>query len=336
LSRLAEKYLHYSEHISPKNPDKDDLGWVSLFQPQTTDFTKHINQVVEDNKVEIVQVEMPGLLSTILNLPDNVKRIFVHHELAFVRHALEKDIPNCSNHTQGLYQESQMLEISLLNNYDGVITLSDIDKQKLTDAGVTSPIFSSFATVDVQPSKQIVFSDGLTLSFIGTCAHAPNYYGLQWFLDACWPKLLSDNPNNKLQIIGGWPEAIQKSFLEKYQNITFTGFVKNTEEYLQGTILIVPILIGSGIRMKILEGASIGVPIVTTSVGVEGIQITDGIHCSIADTAETFVERIIELRNHDLQKKYIDNFRNFVSDNYSIDALAENRGFIYQSILKNE
>lgn len=333
LSRLADKHLHYSEHIRPKNPDNDNLGWMSLFNPQSSTFIEHINKVINDNNIDVIQVELHGLMSTILGLPSTIKKIFVHHEIVFVRHALEQDIPNCSYFIQGLYEESKMMEISLLNKYDGIITLSDIDKQKLLIAGVTSPIYSSFATVDATLSDQNVYSNGLELSFIGTCIHSPNYHGLQWFLDTCWPKLLAIDPNYKLRIIGNWPDIYQKSFLAKYTNISFTGFVENTREYLQGTILIVPILVGSGIRMKILEGASIGIPIVTTAVGVEGIRVSDGFHCSIANTSEIFVEKIIELRNCDIQKKYIDNFRKFVIDNYSMEALAENRKSIYQDIL---
>lgn len=336
LSRLAEKYLHYTEHVNPKDPNDDYQKWISLFLPQNSTFMEHVNQVIAENEIDLVQVEMPGLLSCVLGLPSQLLKIFVHHELAFVRHGLEVDISRSNNYVQGIYEESKLLEVCLLNKYDGIITLSNIDKNKLIKAGVTSPIYSSFASVDTKPSKRSTLGDGLLLSFIGTSNHLPNYNGIKWFLDNCWSSLLCEDSRYRLQIIGEWSDVLRDEFLKKYPNITFTGFVKDTLDYLQGTILIVPILVGSGIRMKILEGATLGIPIVTTSVGCEGIDVVDGVHCSIADEPKSFIGKITQLKSQEIQQRYIDNFGEFVTENYSIEALSKNRKAIYQEIVGNE
>lgn len=333
ISRIVEKFLHYNEHLHPQIPEEKYLNWIANFQPKDNDFLEHINRLIVENNIDVVQVEMPEYLSCVLNLPFNVKKIFVHHELAFVRHGLEVDIPRSNYYIQGIYKQSKLIEVGLLNKYDGVITLSKIDRQKLVSVGVVAPVYSSFASVEVSPSKNRTLSDGLTLSFIGTSDHAPNYWGVKWFLDTCWESLLHKDIRYRLQIIGKWPEVIREEFLNKYRNICFTGFVSDTKQFLQGTIMIVPILVGSGIRMKILEGATLGVPIVTTSIGVEGIEIKDGVHCSIADSPELFVERICELSDQTLQHRYVDNFREFVAENYSIERLCDDRKTIYNEIL---
>lgn len=333
VSRLAEKYLHYSEHINPQKEEDKYYNWITKFYPQSNDFIEHINRLIVDHDIEVVQVEMPELLSCVLNIPQRLKKIFVHHELAFVRHGLEVDISNSNNHIRGLYEESKLIELGLLNKYDGIITLSNVDKQKLKGAGVVSPIYASFSTVAAVPLDNCSPCDGLSLSFIGTSDHSPNYWGVKWFLEYCWESLLKRDTRYRLQIIGKWPDVIREEFLKKYKNISFTGFVSDTQKQLKGSIMIVPILVGSGIRMKILEGANLGVPIVTTSVGVEGIEIEDGVHCSIADDPELFVEKIYELKDPILQQKYIENFRNFVSINYSIEGLFDNRKSIYDEIV---
>lgn len=334
LSRIVEKILHYNEYLSSQIPEDKYLSWITKFRPQNNDLLEHINRVIVENDIDIIQVEMPEYLSCVLNLPFNLKKIFVHHELAFVRHGLEVDVPRSNQYIQGIFEESKLIEIGMLNKYDGVITLSDIDRQKLVSAGVVTSVYSSFASVEVAPSKNCSLCDGVTLSFMGTSDHTPNYLGVKWFLDNCWEILLRKDMRYQLRIIGKWPDIVREEFLKRYKNICFVGFVSNTKQYLQGTIMIVPILVGSGIRMKILEGATLGIPMVTTSVGVEGIEIEDGVHCSIADTPELFVEKICALRDQNLQQKYIDNFQNFVTKRYSIDSLCNNRKNIYDEILK--
>ena len=87
--------------------------------------------------------------------------------------------------------------------------------------------------------------------------------------------------------------------------------------------MIVPITIGSGIRMKILEACSLGIPFVSTSVGAEGIPVVDGENCYIADTPEAFIDKLQKMRNPAIQKKFVENSRNMVLTNYSKEALRK-------------
>lgn len=96
--------------------------------------------------------------------------------------------------------------------------------------------------------------------------------------------------------------------------------------------MIVPILIGSGIRIKILEACSQGVPFVSTSVGAEGIPLVNGSHCFITDDVESFVNDIILLQEVELQKKFVSNSRKMIEDHYSLEALRKNRINIYESL----
>ena len=96
--------------------------------------------------------------------------------------------------------------------------------------------------------------------------------------------------------------------------------------------MIVPINIGSGIRMKILEGTSRGIPFISTTVGAEGIPVKDGEHCFITDDPDTFVNDIIKLQDTELQIKFVKAANDMVNECYSVKALRKNRLEIYQKI----
>ena len=100
--------------------------------------------------------------------------------------------------------------------------------------------------------------------------------------------------------------------------------------------MIVPITIGSGIRMKILEASSLGVPFVSTSVGAEGLPVENGKNCFIADDKEMFVNCILKLQDTTIQEKFIENAHTMILEKFSIKALRENRLDIYKHVLNNK
>ncbi len=96
--------------------------------------------------------------------------------------------------------------------------------------------------------------------------------------------------------------------------------------------MIVPIHEGSGIRMKILEAASMKVPVVTTSVGCEGLPVVDGQSCVLADTPDDFVKGVLSLANDEFRDHIVQEANRVIRENYSIEALSANRMDIYRRI----
>ena len=131
-----------------------------------------------------------------------------------------------------------------------------------------------------------------------------------------------------LQIIGsGWPLSYESS------NVKLLGFVDHLDEAICGSIMIVPILTGSGMRMKILEAAAMGVPFVTTSVGVEGLDFLNGDSCLIADGADAFAHALECLINDNcLCEKLARKASNVYMGKYSVEALSAVRNDIYYNI----
>lgn len=308
--------------------------WINDLWPRSDDWLSFIDRICTQNHFDIIQVEMPWMISQVLTLPKGPKKVFVHHELGFVRRELEQNsVGGLQYYVKAYKSIADIVEVGLLNMYDSVITLSSDDANKLIDKGVTIPVYPSFAVVDTKEFSP-VFGDGTTLSFVGPDSHSPNLIGVLWFLENCWANLKNMNPNYNLQIIGRWGDENKKAITEKYQDVRFLGFVDNLSANLKGTVMIVPITIGSGIRMKILEACSIGVPFVSTTVGAEGLHVIDGEHCFIADKPNDFVEKIVQLQEIDIQKKFVDNSNALVKMYFSKDALRDNRLSIYHDLNK--
>lgn len=321
LAQQERKYI-------PSDKNEKYRLWLWANYPQPAKWQEYICEICEKCNIDIVQVEMPWISSFILSLPDNVKKVYVHHELAFVKHGLE--LQNDSNNifAKTAYKHTFGAEIFMLNNADHIITLSTIDKKKLQDAGVKTPITPSFAVVNSEVNLKPCLSDGKVITFVGPDDNQPNIVGLRWFLDNCWGKLKDEY---ELKVIGKWKNCNMNEILSHYPEVQFLGFVESLYEEMEGTVMIVPITIGSGIRMKILEAASMGIPFVSTTVGAEGIPLTDGKDCFLTDNPDTFVKDIKKLQEKELRLRFIYNANNIVREYYSIDALRNNRLKIYNN-----
>ena len=301
--------------------------------PKRMGFAKHVVSLVDEQHIDIVQCEMLCNVTLGLMLPERVRRVFVHHELGWVVHGLELMQQKGDPFEQKMYLEHyKRCEIGLLNAFDDVITLSSVDTDKLLQAGTTTNIHTSLAVVNTSHDKLLSTQRSNVLSFVGPDCNLPNVAGLKWFLDNVWGKLLQEDAHYELQIIGSWsPERISE-LLKGQERVKYLGFVEDLASVLKDTVMIVPITVGSGIRMKILEAASMGVPFVTTSVGVEGIPVENEVHCLLADTPESFCDAILKLQDGELRSRLATNANRLVTERFTLNALRNNRLSIYRQM----
>lgn len=338
LRTFKNSVLRFSNphHQNPfvENKYKREDWWIKSISPLAPDFIEHVHTICDKHIFDIIQVEMPWYISMVFSLPKNVKKVYVHHELGFVRRELEIT-NNPSAYSSACRAFADFNEIAQLNLYNTIITLSSVDAAKLKEAGVSVPIKPSFAIIDSLANPEIMTCDGKQLSFIGPDNHSPNFIGITWFLENCWKKLKDHDKEYRLNIIGRWSKKHVQDYKEKYEDISFLGFVPDLNSVIKGTIMIVPITVGSGIRMKILEACSKGVPFVSTTVGAEGIPVENGKDCFITDDPDEFVKDIIRLQDSDLQKSFIMNSNSMVRNNFTLEALHENRMAIYDDLINS-
>jgi len=133
-----------------------------------------------------------------------------------------------------------------------------------------------------------------TLLFLGSFRHIPNREALTWFLQQVWPSLVAARPSVKLVIIGS--DAPPRHSLPEVGQIEMIGFVDDVREALERyAVFICPILTGSGVRVKLLEAYAAGIPVVSTTVGAEGLAEGDGETCLLADEPQAFVAKVLQL-----------------------------------------
>lgn len=329
-----KKILGIKERTVLIDNEPEYRQWINVIYPFDEGYAHFINSIIEQKNIDVVQFDMITCANLVLFIPDHVKKILVHHEIRSVMYELRmKSMRGWDVAKQAYFQFFKLNEISILNKFDAIITLSETDCKKLVDYGVTTPVYTSTAVVDTEISDPVL-DDCKVLSFVGGDVHYPNYEGIKWFLDNCWHELLNTDNSYHLRIVGHSSEPFVSEVIDKYPNVSFTGFVKELKTVIQNTITIVPILTGSGIRMKILEAATIGCPIVSTSVGAEGLPMQNGINCIIADTPEAFVNAILEYQKPDLRSFVVKNAQKMVKDKYSFASFSDNRLSIYREIME--
>lgn len=192
-----------------------------------------------------------------------------------------------------LTQQLRRYETARLLDYDLLLAITDRDDanfRQLGFEGKSSVVPIGLDTCSQGPDYR-VYHRPPSLSFIGSLDWAPNLEGLEWFLNNVWPKLHQKYPDLQFHVAGrNMPVSMQK---KEGQNVVVHGEVEDAATFVnQHGISIVPLLSGSGMRAKILEAMSLGRTVVTTTVGVEGIEATHGKEVMVADTPDQFFTQI--------------------------------------------
>jgi glycosyltransferase involved in cell wall biosynthesis len=134
------------------------------------------------------------------------------------------------------------------------------------------------------------------LVFVGSMDWMPNSEGIRWFVREVFPLVLKKRPNTTFTIVGRKPPPDIDAMTN--ERIKVTGTVPDVRPYLWGSsVSIVPLRIGGGTRLKIYEAMAASVPVISTSVGAEGLEIEDGQNIAIADDAGPFADRCVDLLN---------------------------------------
>lgn len=335
--RCYIKFWNIKEHLKKTIGFAKDKHETSFFKIEINGNNKvlFINNLIKTNHIDIVQCEMISCLSDVLALPSYVNKIYVQHQIDYVRCKLDLEEQNLFSKCKNDFLQSMQSEIFLLNRFDKIIAFSNYDKKLMEQDGVSVPIYVSPAITTTEPKPYTKSSAKKKLTFVGPSMHYPNVCGISWFLKKCWNQLKAIDNEFKLQIIGEWDDSVKKNILKHFKDIEFCGFVPDLPSKIANTTMIVPINIGSGIRMKILEAISNGVPVVSTSIGAQGLPLEDKKDCFITDNPQTFIDDILLLKDNSKREKIILNAQKKVSTEYSLAHLKKTRLDIYSTEYQN-
>lgn len=309
----------------------------SVFEPLESGYAQYICQVIKQG-YDIIQVEFYELISVGYLLPENVQTIFVHHELRYVRNANEMSLfEEMTDEDRMLFSVAKDYERAALLKYKHVIALTEVDRQLLIDfLGRKERIYASPAVVQMSDTSIEEFTPAIThrLTFVGSGDHYPNLDAITWFCKEVAPYLHKQGFSFDFRVAGRWDCSHIVRLSSVCPEIKFVGYMEDLSDFLKGSIALVPIRIGSGLRMKILDAVSLGIPFVTTSKGVEGISFNDNEECLKADTAMDFADAIIRLANDsNMQCRLVLQAKRKLEDLYDWKKMLEQRIAIYSHIL---
>ena len=311
---------------------KDSLE--NRFFPLSHGYNLFLRSVINKVKPDIIEVNFYTALNVVDILPTDIKKIFIHHEIRYiVTNRIIEDYSLCVKQQRKILKLKEE-ELSYLNKYDAVVALTAVDKKILETDGVKVKIFTSPLAVNT-PSKNYV-EWNRKIVFVGGYYHAPNHQGMDWLINHVIPRIKDKNGQDiELVVIGkDWPQKYNKTV--NGVKINCLGFVDNLAEFAYGGIMVVPILTGSGMRMKILDASALSMPFITTSVGVEGLSFEDMRECIIADDATAFADGLEKLMmDNQLRQLLANSAHKVFMDKYSVDAAVRQREDIYKRVLNN-
>ncbi|MEM9050876.1 MAG: glycosyltransferase [Bacteroidota bacterium] len=173
------------------------------------------------------------------------------------------------------------------------------------------------------------------LLFVGTLTWEANIDGLLWFLDNVYPKTLEQHPDLKFYIVGKNPDARLTSKAENFPSIELTGFVKELEPYFKkARVFVIPLRFGSGIKVKLLNAMYRGIPIVTTPIGTEGLDVESGKDLFCTSKIEKQVDAISTLLKEEDVWTNLRNSSRAIAKNYTWNKLLSDHDATIQSLLK--
>ena len=286
-----------------------------------------LQQELAARKYDILQVEWPYLAPYALqpNLPPTVLVAYDIFSVAMGRRAALAHDARLRAQAQRWHAYEQLI----YPKFSLVAAMSPQDATLIRERAPEANIIVSPNGVDTQaltPGK--IREQVEHLLFVGSPTHAPNLDAACWLLTQIWPTLQARHPRLKLTLVNLQHPTVQKCAAER-KNVRITGRLPElTSVYRQADVALAPVRAGSGTRLKILEAFALGIPVVSTSIGHEGLDVEPGKHLLAADSPADFVAAVERLlQSASLRRELAHHGRLLAEQRYDwrsiVDALDE-------------
>jgi len=216
----------------------------------------------------------------------------------------------------------EKLEVALFRGADIVFAVSDTERALVNECVPTARVYSLPNAFQVPASKPRGLEGRKNILFLGRLWHSPNFDAVDWFARDIWPMIRRAKPDIEFHVAGSNMDR-RVYELEKYDGVKIIGYVNDLPAFFDGgRVFVAPLRFGAGMKGKVGQGMAFGLPVVTTSVGAEGMSIVNEREILLADTTEAFASAVIRLLESDsdwlrLQKEA----RSFVEQNLSPASL---------------
>lgn len=218
------------------------------------------------------------------------------------------------------YRKMLGFERSSLRRFDVVVAVAERDAAQFqADYDIPAP-FIIPTGVDLEFFEWRPPERKNDIVFCGSMDWMANQEAVAYFMDEVWERITAAVPEATMTVVGrAPPERLREEVRRRGLNWRFTGFVDDVRPFVQGSAAsVIPLRVGGGTRLKVYEAMAMGSPVVSTSIGVEGLPVTPGEHYLLADTPADFALAVASLLNEPEKRARIAQAaRSFVEDNFS-------------------
>jgi len=296
-------------------------------------------RILKEEKFDVIQIESINLASYIPIIRQYSNAIIGFH-CPNVEHLIWQRI--YKNEKRNIFkrwylkntaQNMKYYERIHINDFDVVFPLTEVDAKYFKDFGCKKPCHAIPIGFDITEDLPDVMQEENSLFHIGSMNWFPNEQGIKWFLNNVWDKVLEVCENVHFYLAG---RNMSTYFANgKWKNVSIVGEVSDSTIFMcSKQIMVVPLLSGSGIRIKILEAMSLSKTVVATSIAAEGIMYENGKNILIADTPEEFAQCIKKLLDDKQYCKQVGNSAaELIKEKYATSEIAKSITQEYDKLL---
>ncbi len=299
-------------------------------------FRDRLAALLEARQFDVIHmdVEMVGYLPLIQEKGGNARLVYdaLNAEYELQARIAGQDARTLSRLPVALYSWIQSrrlrrVEGKLCAVVDHVFACSGVDADLLRDLDHTTTVSVVPNAISVSNYKPADFArldlKHPSLVFTGKMDFRPNVDAVMWLANDILPRIQEKVPGTHLYIVGQQPHARMEE-LQSREDITITGTVPQVQPYVMSCdVYVASLRMGSGTRFKLLEAMSMNAPVVSTSIGAEGLEVTSGHHLLLADTAVEFAQQVVRLlKDESLRSRIVKNGRALVESNYDWSVIV--------------
>lgn len=339
LAELSQEYKNKTriEGVFIDTAIKRTDAFVNLFTTRSYNIERFISDelsdkiesVLKDEAFDLVLIEGMFVAPYFKVIRDNFKGKIVlrTHNVEFriwERMSANASNPIKKNYLKLLAKRLKEFELKTFKRVDGICAMTNIDTADIKELCGNVPIgtFPSGYQMDEEQNSPEGTGVENALFHIASMDWHPNQEAIDWFLNEVWPLVIQENKSAKIYLAG-------REMPVRYEELNLPGVhvvgeVPVAKEFYESKkIMVVPLLSGSGMRIKIIEGMAMGKVIVSTSIGAEGIHVSHGKNILLADSAASFAKEVLKvLTDEDYCTELSKNAQELIGSEYNNDVVC--------------
>jgi glycosyltransferase involved in cell wall biosynthesis len=310
---------------------------LSTYIYRSESMVHAIERITSKNHIDVIHADTLGMIEPLFHKLTQ-KKVLTHHDIE--SHKMSRRIKNEKNILKQIvfkheYNCIYEYENKYCKKFDLNLTVSEVDCERLREihGDINTEVIENGVDCDYfkyypgnYNSKELIF--------MGALDYYPNTNAMQYFCSDIWPLLKKKHPEVSFTIIGKNPSSQLLTIVNAHEDIRIVGFVDDVRPYLrEASIFVCPIMEGGGTRIKILDAFAQGIPVISTDVGAEGLNVKNGKQIILANSITEFVDGISTLMEREELFEAISlNARKFVEDCYSYGHIGRKMATLFETL----